>query len=56
MSLILFLTYISKMFFEIEEKLAGIICISFIDDLDFLTSGHFISIVGKLLEKTREIA
>ena len=43
---ILFLIYISGMGSQIEERLPGITCISFLDDLGFLTSGRSISIVG----------
>ena len=56
MSPILLLIYISGMFSQIEEKLPGITCVSFVDDLGFLISGHSISIVGKLLEKAGIIA
>lgn len=56
MSPILFLIYVSGMFFELEKKLPGITCVLFVDDLGFLTSSYSISIVGKLLEKTGKIA
>ena len=56
MSPILFLIYISGMFSQIEEKLSGITYVSFVNNLGFLRSGHSISIVGKLLEKTGKIA
>ena len=48
MFLILFLIYISGIFFQIEEKLPGITCVLFVDNLGFLTSGHSISIGYKL--------
>ena len=53
---ILFIIYISGMFSQIEERLPGVTCVSFVDDLGFLTSGRSISIVGKLLEKAGKIA
>ena len=53
---ILFLIYISGMFSTIEEKLPDVMCVSFVDDLGFLTSSHSISKVGKLLEKAGKIA
>ena len=56
MSPILFLIYISGMFSQIEERLPGVTCVSFVDNLGFLTSGRSISIVGKLLEKAGKIA
>ena len=54
-SLILFLIYVSGMFFELEKKLPGITCVLFVDDLGFLTSSYSISIVEKLLEKAGKI-
>lgn len=48
---ILFLIYISGVFFQVEEKISRVKCISFIDDLGFIICGQSNSKVEKLLEK-----
>ena len=53
---ILFLIYISRVFSAIEVKLPDIICMSFVDDLAFLTSDRSIKKVAILLEKAGKIA
>lgn len=44
------------MFSQIKERLLSITNILFVNNLDFLTSGHFFSIIDKLLEKVNKIA
>ena len=53
--LILFLIYISRMFSIIKKQLLYIICISFIDDLGFLTANWSISKIAKIFEKVGKI-
>ena len=53
---ILFLIYISGVFSIIEEQLPHVTCVSFIDDLGFLTADRSISKIAKTLEKVGRIA
>lgn len=53
---ILFLIYISEVFSAFEAKLPNIICVSFVDNLAFLTSDSSINKVATLLEKAGKIA
>ena len=52
---ILFLIYISGVFLKIESHLPQIICLSFIDDLGFLTAGNSVMEIKKILEKAGKI-
>ena len=47
---ILFLIYINDVFSEIGRKIPSITCLSFMDDLGFLTAGHSVGHVAKILE------
>lgn len=53
---ILFLIYISEVFFQVEEKIPKVKCISFINDLGFIIGGQSLGEVGKLLEKAGKSA
>ena len=53
---ILFLIYISGVFSIIEDQLPQITCLSFIDDLGFLTADRSVSKIAKTLEKVGQIA
>lgn len=53
---ILFLIYISKVFPAIGTKLPNITCISFINDLAYVTSDYSINKVGKVLKEEVKIA
>ena len=52
---ILFLIYISEVFSIVEARLPNITCISFVDNLGFLTSDRSISKVARLIEKAEQI-
>ena len=51
-SLILFLISISGVFSEIESRLPEVICLSFMDDLGFLSSDNSVIEIRKILEKS----
>ena len=53
---ILFLIYISGIFFQVELQLPRIFCLSFMDDLGFLVAGQSVLEIKKLLEKVGKIA
>ena len=53
---ILFLIYISGVFSIIEEQLPHVTCVSFVDDLGFLTADRSISKIAKTLQKVGRIA
>ena len=53
---ILFLIYISNVFSAVEAKLSNVTCVSFVDDLAFLTSDYFINKIATMLEKPGKIA
>ena len=53
---ILFLIYISGVFFQVESRLLQISCLSFMDDLRFLVAGHSVLEIKKSLEKAEKIA
>lgn len=53
---ILFLTYISGVFFQVESRLPQISCLSFIDDLGFLVEGQSVLEIKKSLKKAGKIA
>ena len=53
---ILFLIYISGVFFQVESRLPQISCLSFIDDLGFLVAGHSVLEIKKSLEKAEKMA
>ena len=53
---ILFLIYISGVFFQVESQLPQITCLSFVDDLGFLVAGHSVYEIRKTLEKVGKIA
>lgn len=55
-SLILFLIYINEVFFLIKKQLTHVICISFIDNLNFFIANWSISKIVKTLQKLRWIA
>ena len=48
---ILFLIYISGMFSVVEEQLPNVTCVSFVDDLGFITADRSISKIAEILEK-----
>ena len=52
---ILFLIYISPVFFIVEKQLPHVICVSFVDDLGFITANQSISKIAKTLEKVGQI-
>ncbi len=52
---ILFLIYISGVFLEIQSRLPQITCLSFVDDLGFLTAGNSVIEIKKTLEKAGKI-
>lgn len=54
-SQILFLIYISGVFFVVEEHLPNVTCVSFVDDLGFITADRSISKIAKTLEKAGNI-
>lgn len=56
MSLIIFLIYISGVFCKVERRIPSITCLFFMNDLGFLTTGHSVSHVGKILEEAGKIA
>ena len=53
---ILFLIYISGVFFSVETRLPQISCLSFMDNLGFLVAGHSMLEIKKSLEKAGKIA
>ncbi len=53
---ILFLIYISRVFFQVESRLPQIFCLGFMDDLGFLVAGHSVLEINKSLEKAGKIA
>ena len=53
---ILFLIYISGVFSQIESRLPQVTCLSFMDDLGFLTAGHSVWEITKTLEEAGKIA
>ena len=53
---ILFLIYISGVFSMIEDQLPYFICLSFINNLGFLTADQSVSKIAKILEKVGWIA
>ena len=53
---ILFLIYISGVFSQIETRLPQITCLSFMDDLSFLTAGYSVPEIKKALEEAGSIA
>lgn len=54
-STILFLIYISGVFLEIESRLPQVICLSFMDDLEFLAAGKSVIEIKEALEKAGQI-
>ena len=52
---ILFLIYISAVFAVVEEQLPNITCVSFVDNLGFITADRSISKIAKTLKKTGHI-
>ncbi len=52
---ILFLIYISGVFSIVEKQLPHVTCMSFIDDLGFITADRSINRIAKTLEKVRQI-
>ena len=53
--LILFLIYISKVFFQVKLRLLQILCLLFIDNLGFLMAKQLILEIKKSLEKAGKI-
>lgn len=54
-SSILFLIYISGIFFIVEEQLPNVTCVSFVDDLAFIIADSSISKIANTLEKAGQI-
>ena len=54
-SSILFLIYISGVFYQVEENLLGVVSLFFDDDLGFITSGAFVKEIAKTLEKVSKV-
>ena len=52
---ILFLIYISGVFSVVEEQLPNVTCLSFVDDLEFITADRSVSKIAKTLEKAGHI-
>ena len=52
---ILFLIYISGVFSVVEKQLLNVTCVSFVDDLGFITADRSISKIAKTVEKAGHI-
>ena len=53
---ILFLIYIRKLFYLVEARLSSVLCMSFVEDLAFVTSDLSINKVGTMIKKASKIA
>ena len=52
---ILFLIYISGVFSVVEKQLPNVTCVSFVDDLGFITADQSLNKIAKTLEKAGRI-
>lgn len=52
---ILFLTHISRVFEQVKKAVAGIISLSFVDDLEFIVSRISVKEVAKILDKVSKL-